>query len=115
MRDSYLPRCPLDPLTKKSQICVRFKKSDALDLTRAAARRGMRRAEWMRSLLLKRADTKSLSPLTCSTADGGGQMILIRLTTEDLKRVEEACGREVKETGWTLSAWVRAICLGELK
>ena len=114
MRDSYLPRCPVDPLTKKAQFSVRFKEDVAAKLTRAAALRGMRRAEWIRFLLLKRASKKTPSPLTYDVAGGAGQIILIRLTEEDLKRLEKGFKSDRKIATLTFSDWVRAVCMEAL-
>jgi hypothetical protein len=96
------------------RISVRFKRGIPRQLTKLATKDGRRRAEWMRAAVLDRVtkalDGHELVPLSHTTADGIGEVLLIRLTPADFKRTSAAAKKE----GVALSTYVRAICTYEL-
>ena len=100
--------------TKSARVSVRFPKDVAKKLTKFAAREGLRRATWARKVLLEHTDrvlNGEAIPLTTATTalpEGSeSEVLLIRLSDAELKRVSSACKKE----GLVLGVYARAVCM----
>lgn len=99
---------------KSVMLSVRFKLGTLRLLEKAAERAGKRRATWVRETVLQHAETTlrplgthSVAPLPNVTAGGAGESLLIRFTSPERKKIEQAASKH----GIKFSTYVRAVCM----
>lgn len=102
-------------LTRNVQVGARFPAGELDRIRMLAERDGVRRAEWVRKLVLDRVDrvlaTQRVSPLPSSRPHDMSEGLLVRLSRGEHKRLWDAC----QEEGMVLSSYIRAICEAELR